>query len=88
MTIHELSHYLRTQGIAVLSVISRGRQREGNVVEVGDIELGNNLKIEASEEGVYQLAWWMPDDNQRVQIGEFESAQVDELVKAIRQARR
>jgi hypothetical protein len=63
MTIHQLSHYLRTQGIAVLSVMSRGRQREGKVVEVGDIELGNNLKIEASEEGVYQLAWWMPGDN-------------------------
>jgi hypothetical protein len=86
MTIHELSHYLRTQGIEVLSVVSRGRQVKCQVVEVGDIELGNNLEVEVDEDGTMTLAWWCPNDNQRVKVCEYTPTEVDELVKGIRAA--
>jgi hypothetical protein len=90
MTTHELAEHLRAQGIQVLRVVSRTVRRKkdsGDLVKVGDIELSNDPDLSVDENGVMYLRWWMPEQRHQVAIGTYQSAQVSELVQAIKDHR-
>jgi len=86
----ELAESLRQRGVEVKRVINKTTHLPGQPVEVTPvgIELGNDLSIFVDRDGVIYLSWWMPDDDYMVEVGEYTPAQVDELVKRIREATR
>ena len=90
MHVHELADFLRGQGIGVVRVLKQTTERTGQqdaVKHVG-LELEGDLDIFVTRDGTMHLRRWMPNDNELVPIGEYAPTQVDQLVKAIRQATR
>jgi hypothetical protein len=90
MHVHELADFMRGQGIAVVRVLKQTTERTGqpDVVKHVGLELEGELDIFVTRDGTMHLRRWMPDDNELVPIGEYAPTQVDQLVKAIRQATR
>jgi hypothetical protein len=90
MNVNELAEYLRTEGVEVLRILNQTTHRPGQpdvVVAVG-LELGNDLCLYQYRGGRVTLYQWMPDGDGWVEEEEFETAQVGDLVKAIRGATR
>jgi hypothetical protein len=91
MNVNELAEYLRGEGVEVRRVLNQTTNRPGHppeedVVAAVGLELGNDLDIFVANDGTVCLSWWIPDENELVQIGEYAPTEVDQLVEAIRQA--
>jgi hypothetical protein len=93
MNVNELAEYLRGEGVEVRWVLNQTTNRpehprEEDVVAAMGLELGNDLDIFVANDGTVCLSWWIPDEKELVQIGEYAPGEMDDLVKAIRQATR
>jgi hypothetical protein len=86
MTIEQLADHLTAQGIEVVRVLQQTTQRPGvypdEVVAVG-LELGNDLSVYVLKDGTVELYCW--EDEELVDIGEFNTTHVDGLLKAIKE---
>jgi hypothetical protein len=88
MTIQQLAEHLRAQGIEVRRVLQQTTHRPGGspdvVVPVG-LELGNGLWLDRGMgDDRMTLYRWDPED-EWVEIGEYQSAQVADLVDDIKE---
>jgi hypothetical protein len=88
MTIADLADALAKQGVEVRRILTQTTHRPGVspdvVVPVG-LELGNGLWLDQGMgDDRMTLYRWDPED-EWVEIGEYQSAQVGDLIKAIKE---
>jgi hypothetical protein len=90
MFMKDLAEYLRGEGVEVRGVLNQTTPRPGQypdvVVPIG-LELENGLCLYKYGDSRVWLYWWRPEEEDWVEIGGYETAKVDDLVRAIKDHR-
>jgi hypothetical protein len=89
LPLQKLADHLKAQGIEVVRVLNQTSHRPGvspDVVTAIGLELGKGLCVyQYRREGIVVLYQWENEGDDWVEIGDYESGEVEDLVKAIRE---